>query len=175
MKRILVILLALVMMLSLGMANADAVDNAERTGTDLISLGYSAKEGEIIEGDSTDINADNFFDRIYSSLIYANTEKGMIEYHLGGEYKTLELFFYIPDEAISNGRDQSWDAAAISVYTDEELLFTVSQFAPFDTPLPLIIDVENAQYLRFEFDNVCYYYNGNPCGLAAIGEPILYK
>ena len=175
MKRALGILLILVMVLSLGMANAASIDTAERTGTDLISLGYSAKEGEIIEGDSTDINADNFFDRIYSSLIYANTEKGMIEYHLGGEYKTLELYFYIPDEAITNGRDQSWDAAAISVYADEELLFTVSQFAPFDTPLPLIIDVENAQYLRFEFDNVCYYYNGKPCGLAAIGEPILYK
>ncbi len=175
MKRALGILLILVMILSLGMANAATLDTAEAPGTDLISLGYSTREGEIIEGDSTDINAENFFDRIYSSVIYANTEKGMIEYYLGGEYKTLETFFYIPDEAITYGRDQSWDAAVISVYTDEELLFTVSQFTPFDTPLPLIIDVENAQYLRFEFDNVCYYYNDKPCGLAAIGEPKLYK
>lgn len=175
MKRMLGILLALVMVLSIGMANAATLDTEERPGTELTSLGYFAKEGEIIEGDATDINATNLFDRTYSSLIYADTEKGMIEYFLGGEYKTLEVFFYIPDEAITNGQDQSWDAAVISVYTDEELLFTVSQFAPFDMPLPLIIDVENAQYLRFEFDNVCYYYNGRPCGLAALGEPKLYK
>lgn len=175
MKRALVILMVLVMALSFGMANAATVNTWAEPGVELTSIGYFNKVDRIVEGNSTNLNAKDNYGNTYSSMIYADTTEGSIEYRLGGQYKTLEATFYIPAMAVQNGWDHMWDTAVISVYADNEFLGTVSRFSAYDTPLPTIIDVENVQFLRFEFNDVCYFYNGREWGLVAIGDPTLYR
>ena len=178
MKRILGILLILTLVLSLGMAGAESYgawsDNIASAGTPLTSLGYYNKEDRIIEGNAYDINATDNCGNQYSSMIYANTYDGMIEYRLGGRYNTLNASVYVPAFAVQNGHDHNWNTAVISVYADNNFLGTISGFSAYDAPLPISINVQNVQFLRFEFDNVCYYYNGMEYGLAAIGNPTLY-
>ena len=174
MKRALGILLTLVMILSLGMASAATLNTWGNPGTDLTSIGYFTKEDRIIEGNSTHVNATDSFGNTYASLIYSDTEEGMIEYRLGGAYETLEATVYIPTYALQNGWDHMWDTAEISIYADNQFVGTISGFTSHDAPLPIAIDVEGVQFLRFEFDDVCFYYMGRANALAVIGNPTLY-
>lgn len=174
MKRALGILLTLVMILSIGMASAATLNTRGNPGTDLTSIGYFTKEDRIIEGNSTHVNATDSFGNTYASLIYSDTEEGMIEYRLGGAYETLEATVYIPTYALQNGWDHMWDTATISIYADNQFVGTISGFTSHDAPLPIEIDVEDVQFLRFEFDDVCFYYMGRANALAVIGNPTLY-
>ena len=178
MKRTLGILLILVMVLCLGMANAQTYgawnDSIRSAGTDLTSIGYFTKEGRIIEGNSTDLFAEDGYGNHYSSLIYSNINEGMIEYRLGGNYTTLDATVYIPDFALKNGHDHQWSTASISIYADNQYLGSVSGFSAYDAPLPIRVNVENVNFLRFEFDDVCYFYNGMEYALAVIGDATLY-
>ncbi|MBQ4538928.1 MAG: hypothetical protein II995_04900 [Oscillospiraceae bacterium] len=177
MKRTLGLLLVLLMVISLGMANAQTYgawnDNIYSAGTSLTSIGNFTKEDRIIEGNSSDLFAQDGYGNQYSSLIYSNTCEGMIEYRLGGNYKTLNATVYIPAFALQNGHDHQWNTASISIYADNQYLGCVSGFSAYDAPLPIRVNVENVQFLRFEFNNVCYYYHGMEYALAVIGNAML--
>ena len=177
MKRALSILIALAMVLSLGMACAQAQvtwhDSAYPTYTELVTIGYFTKEGRVIESETVSLFEDDGFGNAYGSLIYCDRDESSIEYRLGRAYASLDTTFYVPTHALQNGWDHRWDSAEIRIFGDGELLCTVSGFTAYSEPLPVSIDVSNVNFLKIEFNNTIYFYSGMTYPLVALGNPVL--
>lgn len=179
MKRTIAVLLVLLMVLSLGMANA-LTFNASNTnvadlGVELTSIGYYTKDNGIIEAGIGNLFDHDNCGNSYTTLIYPNIEEGQIEYRLNGAYTTLEASVYLPEYSLKYGESHQWNHAVISIYGDDMLLGTISGFSAYDEPLQLLVNVEDVRFLRIEFDNVYCYYHGMTYPLAVIGNPILTK
>lgn len=176
MKRALSILMILVMVLSLGMANAQTwtYDTFTR-GTSLTSIGYFNKVERIVEASSGNLFDNDNYGNYYSDLIYAGTSEGMIEYRLDDNYTAFNTTLYVTGPATKEGHDHYWDTATISVYGDDVLMYRIAGFTPKSAPQPVNLNIEGVKFLKITFDHACYYRHGMEEPLVALGNPMLVK
>ena len=140
----------------------------------LTSIGYFTKDDHVLEaeGGYTRFDTDNY-GNAYGTLIHASVSEGGIEYRLDKEYSALMCTLYVTDTAVKEGHDHQWQNAAINFYADDVLIYSATGFTAKSEPLPLMLDVQDVQFLRIEFDRVCYYNTGREHPLVAVGNPML--
>ena len=137
---------------------------------------FSKTEG-VYSGSSYE-NIDNY-DNVYASCIYGygtvfDNEDPYIEYHVGKEYTNLSCTVYVVKSARTVNPDYAgWDIATLSIYGDDVLLYTCSDFSPKYKPIDISVDISNVEFLKICFLNADYPNEGSRHPILGIGNPTI--
>lgn len=143
--------------------------------TSLADLDYFTKDDWVYMLEDYFLYEEDNYGNIYDAMLVSCTEEGAIEYRLGGDYRLFIGYVYVPDYALKNGYHHYWDTAELSIYGDDQLLFTISGFNEKTEPVPFALNVEGVKFLKVVFDHTILYHQGSGSPLAAIGKPALVK
>lgn len=96
-------------------------------------------------------NTDNYGTSYSSSIMPTSSYVGSehyIEYYLENKYAKFEAILYITEGA----RDSATvDEAIVSIYGDDVLICTYSNFSPKDKPKEIVVDISNVEFLKIQF------------------------
>lgn len=145
----------------------------------LTDLSYFRKDKNGIVIDSSSYTTDNF-NGVHSGVIHSTYQGvsygGSVEYHLAGQYQTLNGTLYLTKAAKDNANDGNggWDGSSVSIYGDDQILFTkTGGFHAKMDPIDFSLDVSNVEYLKITIS--CYYnHSGSKSPLAALGDLTLH-
>ena len=139
--------------------------------TSLRDLDYFTSD--MIDLDVSDLwLEDNYGGKYAHGISSTNSDPAVVEYQLNGQYSELAGTLYVAVYAVQNGHDFQWNKFKFSVYADDTLIYTVSDFDEKTEPLSLLLDVRGVQFLKLKFEgNYCY--DWMPMPMVVLGNPVL--
>lgn len=144
-----------------------------RHSVPLTDIEHFSKAGAIQEDYWID-GTDNYGTVYPHSITPFDSGTTYIEYYLGGQYAKLSGVLYVISHAKSiNPLYYTWNIATISIYGDDNLLYTNTGFTTKDPPINISVDISEVEFLKISFENAHYFDEGLSESLIGLGNPTI--